>query len=158
MHVHAGLRFDPPTDFVVDQTMISFRAPPPTEGDPRVLQKQTAIRPSLIVHRREVGTVAPLEILAGEVTAELVSSVDGISGLSSESFTFADDAMGIIISFDFGAPEVGTARQYHALRKDDGVLTTLTLTIDRLTLNEQTKSRWLALFASAVTDGSGALS
>jgi hypothetical protein len=158
MHTHAGLRLDPPEDFVIDQTMISFRAPAPTAGDPRVLQKQTAIRPSLIVHRRDVGAMAPLEILAGEVTAELVSTVSGLSGLSSEAFTFADGAVGIIISFDFAAPEVGTARQYHALRKDNAVLTTLTLTIDKLTLNEATKSRWLALFASAVADGTGALS
>jgi hypothetical protein len=158
MHVHAGLRLDPPADFVVDQTMISFRAPPPVVGDPRVLQKQTAIRPSLIVHRRDVGLLAPLEILAGEVTAELVSSVAGLSGLSSETFTFADGAVGIIISFDFAAAEVGTARQYHALRKDDAVLTTLTLTLDKLTLTEETRSRWLALFASAVKDGTGALS
>jgi hypothetical protein len=153
-----GLKLTPPPDFVVEQTMVSFRAPPPATGDPRFLNKQTAIRPNLIVHRREVGLAAPLEILAGEVTAELVSSVDGLSGLTSEAFTYADGVHGIIISFDFGAPEIGTARQYHALRKDGAVLTTMTLTVDKLTLNDQTKARWLALFASAVADGSGALS
>jgi len=157
MTAHAGLTLDTPKDFVVDQTMISYRGPAPTAGDPRVLQKQTTIRPSLIVHRKDVGDLATLEILTGEVTAELVSSVAGLSGLTTEAFTFKDGAAGMIVSFDFGAAEVGTARQYHALRKDGRVLTTLTLTVDKLTLNDEGRARWLALFASAVQDGSGAL-
>ncbi|HMQ73811.1 MAG TPA: ABC transporter permease, partial [Rubrivivax sp.] len=66
----------------------------------------------------------------GEVPAELVSSVAGLSGLTTEAFAFKDGAPGMIVSFDFGAPEVGTARQYHALRNDGRVLTTLTLTVD----------------------------
>lgn len=151
---HGGLRFEAPAEFAIDQTMISLRAPPPTAGDPRVMQKQTSIRPSFIVHRREVGETS-LEVLTGEVTAELVSSIGGLSELASESFTYADGATGFIISFDFAAPEVFSARQYHALRKDGGVLTTMTLTVDKLSLNDATKAKWLALLSSAVPDGNG---
>ena len=120
------------------------------------MQKQTPIRPSFIVHRREVGDTA-LELLAGEVTAELVASIGGLSALTTETLAYADGARGFIVSFDFAAAEVGTARQYHALRKDGGVLTTLTLTIDKLSLNDATKQKWLALLSSAVTDGDGGL-
>ena len=154
---HAGLKLDLPPDFTVDQAMISFRAPPPTATEPRLLQKQTTIRPSLIVHRRDVGDTATLPLLAGEITAELVTSITGLSALTSESFAYADGAPGILVGFDFGADEVGTARQYHALRKDDRILTTLTLTIDKLTLNEATKTKWLALLSSVVRDGDGGI-
>jgi hypothetical protein len=154
---HAGLRLEPPPDFVVDQVMFSYKGPAATAGDPRVLQKQTALRPTLIVHRREVGEAAALEILAGEITAELATSVPGLSELASEEMRFKDGAPGIIVSFAFALEEVGTARQYHALRKDGGVLTTLTLTVDKLALNDAVKERWLSVLASAVTHGDGGL-
>lgn len=154
---HAGLRLDPPPDFVVDQVMFSFKGQPAAAGDPRVLQKQTAIRPSLIVHRRDVGEHAALEVLAGEVTAELVTSVPGLSELASEEMRFADGAAGMMVSFSFALEEVGTARQYHALRKDGGVLTTLTLTVDKLALTDTVKERWLSVLASAVKHGDGGL-
>lgn len=144
-------------DFTVDEVVCSLRAPAPVAADPRVLQKQTAIRPSLIVHRRATGVVASLEILAGEVVAELVSSITGLSALTSEAMTFVDGSAGMLIGFDFPAAEVGTARQYHALRLDHGVLTTLTLTIDALTLNDAGKAAWLKILSSTTLDGSGAL-
>jgi hypothetical protein len=152
----SGLSLDVPADFSVDQTMMSFRAPAPTSGDPRVLHKQTTIRPSLIVHRRIVGDTA-LEIVAGEVMAELVSSVAGLNGLATEAMTFRDGSPGVIVSFDFGSAEVGTARQFHALRKDGAVLTSLTLTVDKLQLGDASKAKWLSLLASAVKDGEGGL-
>ena len=156
MH-HAGLHLDLPLEFSADQTMVSFRAPPPVKPDARVIQRQTAIRTSFIVHRRDVGSDAGLGILAGEVTAELVSSVAGLSAMTTESIAFRDGAPGIVIGFDFGAPEVGTARQFHALRKDGAVLTTLTLTVDKMTLNNDKKTHWFTLLQSAVPHGNGAL-
>jgi hypothetical protein len=153
---HGGVRFTPPPEFTLDQTLVSMRAPPPTAGDPRVLHKQTAIRPSFLVHRRDVGDT-PLEVLAGEVTAELVSSIAGLSALTTESFTYDDNVDGMIVGFDFAAESVGTARQYHALRKDGRVLTTATLTVDGLSLNDVTKAKWLALLSSVVLDGDGGL-
>ena len=154
---HAGIRFDPPDDFVVDQVTFSLRGPAPASGDPRVLQKQTAIRPTLIVHRRDVGAHAPLEILAGELTAELVTSVPGLSELASEEMRFSDGAPGVIVSFAFALDEVGTARQFHAMRKDGAVLTTVTLTVDKLALTDAAKERWLGVLASTVTQGAGGL-
>lgn len=154
---HAGLAIDTPADFVVDQAMICFRAPAPTAPEPRLLQRQTTVRPSLIVHRRDVGEAASLPVLAGELMAELVSSLTGLSALTNEAFSYADGAPGVLVGFDLGAEEVGTARQYHALRKDGRLLTTTTLTVDKLTLNDATKARWLSLLASIVRDGDGAI-
>jgi hypothetical protein len=145
----AGLTVAAPPDMVVEQAMVALRGAAPTGGDPRLLQKQTAIRTSLIAHRRDVGKDASLEVLAGEVTAELVSSIGGLSGLATEAFDFQDGALGLMVSFDFAAAEVGTARQFHALRKDGTVLTTLTLTLDKLQLTDDGKRRWLAVLASA---------
>jgi len=154
--IHAGLKLDIPGDFAIDQAMISFRAPDPVVSRAPVMQKVTTIRPSLIVHRREVGDT-DLAIMAGEITAELITSINGLSALTTEAFSYADDAPGVMVGFDFGAAEVGTARQYHALRKDGSVLTTITLTIDKLTLNEATKNKWLALISSVVRDGDGVI-
>lgn len=142
-----GLRFDPPDGFAADEAMLSLRGPPPAAVDPRVLQKQWPIRPSLIVHRRSVGD-ADLELLAGEITAELVNSIVGMQGLTTERFAFDDGAAGFVIGFDFPAPEASTARQYQALRKDDGVLTILTLTVDGMRLAAE-KAKWLACLSSA---------
>ena len=146
---HAGLFLDAPADMVMEQTMVAMRAAPSAVVDPRVLNRQTPIRTSLIVHRRQVGPHATLEVLAGEVAAELVSSVGGLSGLVTEAFDYADGAIGFLVSFDVAAAEVGTARQFHALRKDDTVLTTLTLTLDKLQLTDDGKRRWFDVLASA---------
>jgi hypothetical protein len=78
-----------------------------------------------------------------------VSSVGGLSGLVTEAFDYADGAIGFLVSFDVAAAEVGTARQFHALRKDDTVLTTLTLTLDKLQLTDDGKRRWFDVLASA---------
>jgi hypothetical protein len=157
MH-HAGLSLTAPPDMVIEQSMFALRAPPSAAVDPRLLQKQTPIRTSLIVHRRDVGPMATLEVLAGEVAAELVSSVGGLSGLVTEAFDYSDGALGIVVSFDVAAAEVGTARQFHALRKDGTVLTTLTLTLDKLQLTDDGKRRWFDVLASATpTAEAGAL-
>lgn len=155
---HAGVQIDTPPDFEIEQAMISFRGPAPTPIEARALQRQTVIRPSLIVNRRDVGPDATLGILAGEVTAELVSTIDGLSALATEAFSYADGEPGVIVSFDFAAPGVGTARQYHAVRLDGRILTTVTLTIDKLTLTEPIKAKWLALLSSVVRAGDGGIS
>jgi hypothetical protein len=144
-----GLSFEPPAGFTADEAMLSLRAPPPALADPRVLQKQFPIRPNLLVHRRQVGSEADLELLAGEICAELVNSVVGLQALTTERFAFDDGAPGLIIGFDFPAPEAKTARQYQALRTDEGVLTILTLTVDGTRLNDETKRDWLKCLSSA---------
>jgi hypothetical protein len=143
-----GLRFDPPDGFTADEAMLSLRAPPQDLVDPRALQKQWPIRPSLIVHRRGVGDTE-LELLAGEIVAELVNSIVGMQALTTERFAFDDGAPGMIVGFDFPAPQASTARQFQALRTDAGVLTILTLTVDGLRLTPPEKAKWLACLSSA---------
>jgi hypothetical protein len=154
----SGLSLDLPAGFAADEAMLSLRAPTPAKSlVAPVAQKQTPIRPSLIVHRRLVGPDVPLEMLAGEVCAELASSIVGLTQMATESFAFKDGAPGFLVGFDFPAAEVGTARQYHALRKDGALLTTATLTLDALTLTPAAKATWLATLASIVTHETGAL-
>lgn len=150
----AGLKMGVPDDFHIDQTMISFRAPAPSAAS-RALQKQTGIRPSFIVNRRAVPEGSSLGILAGELTAELMTGIPGLNGLTTESFRYADGQEGIIIGFEFTQVGTGNLRQYHAMRLDGPLATTLTLTIDKLTLNDATKQKWLSLLASVVPDGEG---
>jgi hypothetical protein len=152
--IRLGLNIDLPADFAIDQAMLSFRAPAAVVGDPRVLRRQTVIRPSLMLHRRDVGDTA-LEVLAGEVTAELLASIPGLTALTTETIAFVDGHDGVVVGFDFGAPEVGTARQFHALRKDGTLLTTVTLTLDKLQLNDAAKQKWWAMLASTTPDASG---
>lgn len=149
-----GLPFVPPEGFLVSEVMVSLKAAPRTDlKDPRVLQPQHSIRPNLIVHRREIPAGANVDMVCGEICAELVNSIEGMKNLATERFSFLDGASGRVVSFDFPAGKAATVRQYQALRLDDCVLTTLTLTVDATTLTHDVKERYLTSLASA---GSGA--
>lgn len=148
-----GLVFDPPADLRPEEALLTLRAPP-GPSDPRLLQKQVPVRANLIVHRRRVGAEATLPLMVAEVSAELVSTVIGLRGLATEDIRFADGVVGVIVSFEFPMREVAAARQFHALRLDDGVLTDLTLTVDGLTLNDAAKKKWLDVLSSTRKDDS----
>ncbi len=148
-----GLTFDPPADLAPEEATLILRAPP-GPSDPRLLQRQLPVRANLIVHRRRVGPEATLPLMVAEVSAELVSTVTGLRALATEDLRFADGAPGVIVSFEFPMREVAAARQFHALRLDDGVLTDLTLTVDGLTLNDAARKKWFDVLASARKDDS----
>lgn len=143
-----GLSFDPPPELVQEEVILTLRAPPgPIES--RMLQRQIPVRSNLIVHRKQVGANATLPLLVAEVSAELVSGVVGLKGLATEPIRYADGVEGVIVSFEFPMRDVAAARQFHALRLDDGVLTNLTLTVDGMTLNDGAKKKWFDVLASA---------
>ena len=126
---------------------MSFRAPPPDVKSPLLLNKQLTVRPNLMVHRRPAkGTV---ELLCGEICAELVSSIPGMESLVTGHFKFADGVQGMLVSFDFPAGGDARVRQLQAMRLDVEQLTTLTLSIDATTLNDASYQRYLASLASA---------
>ncbi|MBI5498433.1 MAG: hypothetical protein HY904_25755 [Deltaproteobacteria bacterium] len=144
-----GIQFNPPPEFGVDEVMLTLKgAPVAGLKDPRMLQKQTPVRPNLIIHRRVVGSAATVEMLCGEVCAELVSAVDGIKGLGTQAFAFDDGGRGMLVVFDFPAGTLATVRQFQALRLDAGVLTSLTLTVDSTTLNDTLRELYLRSLAS----------
>ncbi|MBI2372424.1 MAG: hypothetical protein HYV07_00360 [Deltaproteobacteria bacterium] len=143
-----GLELQPPANFETEETILSLRAPP-GPSDPRLLQKQIPVRANLIVSRKRVGPLATLPLLVAEVSAELVSTVVGLRGIANEEIRFADGVVGVIVSFEFPMREVAAARQFHALRLDDGIFTDLTLTVDGLTLNDSAKKEWLEVLVSA---------
>lgn len=129
--------------------MLSLRGPAVGDlKDPRMLQKQSPVRPSLIVHRRVVGTEASLDLLCGEVCAELVNSVEGMQDLRTEAFPFEDGVKGSLVVFDFSVKHGAHVRQFQALRLDGPVLTSLTLTVDAVTLNDKAKENYFKALAS----------
>lgn len=142
-----GLELAPPEDFAVEEASLTLRAPAGPR-EPRMLQKQLPVRANLIVHRRRVGDAATLDLLAAEVTAELVSSVVGLEGLHRDPITYADGASGFVVGYEMPMREVAALRQFHALRLDDGVFTDVTLTVDSLTLNDRAKERWYQVLAA----------
>lgn len=143
-----GLELQPPADFQVEESMLTLRAPPGV-SEPRMLQKQIPVRANLIVHRRRVGANATLALLAGEVTAELASTVIGLRNLTTEPIKFDDDRDGVIVAFEFPLRDVAGVRQFHALRLDGEIFTDVTLTVDGTTLNDAAKQKWLAVLTSA---------
>jgi hypothetical protein len=147
----AGLAFDPPAEFLPDEQLVSFRAPPPDLKSPMLLNKQLTVRPNLMVHRRPAG--GSIEMICGEICAELVSAIPGMDNLVTGHFAFADGVQGMLLSFDFPANDA-RVRQFLAMRIDNGMLTTLTLSVDGATLNEAAQKRYLGSLASARAEGS----
>ena len=149
-----GITFEPPPEFVTEEVMMSMRAPPqPDLKVPLATQRQLAVRPNLIVHRKTVSPDATLELLTGEICAELMTSIGEMQNLTTERFAFDDGTPGIIIAFDFIAPQLATIRQFQAVRLDrGGSLTTLTLTVDLSKLNEAAKLTYLKCLSSCRVD------
>lgn len=144
-----GLNLDLPADFTVDEVMVSLRGASVSDlKDPRMLQKQHPVRPSLIVHRRHVGTEAALDLLCAEICAELINSVDGMQDLRTEPFAFDDGAQGSVVIFDFPARHGARVRQFQAARLDGPMFTTLTLTVDAVTLTDKLKETYFKSLAS----------
>ncbi len=151
----AGLRIDTPQDWSPDEVMMSFRAPPSDLKSPMVLNKQLVVRPNLIVHRRPVDakSAPSIEIVCGEVCAELVSSIPGMENLTTGRFEFQDGASGMLAAFDFPAGNDARVRQFQAMRLDGGMLTTLTLSIDATLLTAELTASYLRTLASATPAG-----
>lgn len=145
-----GLPFAPPEGWAVTEVMVQLKGPPVDElKDPRMMQSQYPLRPNLIVHRRQIPTGADLDMVAAEICAELVHSIEGMRDLSTNELAFADGHAGRVVQFDFPAGKAATVRQFQALRLDDDVLTTLTLTVDATTLNDERKDSYFQSLASA---------
>jgi hypothetical protein len=151
-----ALEMTPPTNFVPEETMMTFRAPDPTElKEPLVLAKQTPSRPNLIVHWRSAGDSPSLEKLAAEVIVELSQSVVGMTEQRSGEFVFADGYVGFIASFEFHAGQNVHLKQWVALRLVGDHVAAFTLTMGVET-PQDVEQKYLEAIASAVVSGEGA--
>jgi hypothetical protein len=144
-----GLTFAPPPGFETSEVMVSMRGPDVSAlKEPRAVQSQFPIRPNLIVHRRPAPKDASLEMLAGEMCAELLTTIDGLKDLNTEPITFSDGAEGSLVSFDFPAGKAMTVRQFQAIRLAGEELWTMTLTVDSATLNDASWAPYKATLTS----------
>lgn len=144
-----GLTIEPPEGFELEESMLALRKSSDALNEPRARQPQQVVRPNLLIRRRPARTGATLEQLAGEMCGELVKSLPGLDDLETAVFKFTDGHEGLMVAYDFAATEATLLRQYHALRLDEGTLTTLTLTCDARALSEELRDRWFASLASA---------
>jgi hypothetical protein len=146
-----GLSFDPPAGFDVSEVMVTLRGPDTSAlKESRALQPQFPVRPNLIVHRRARPEGAELDVLAAELCAELLTTIDGLKDLKTEEVTLADDVAGRLVSFDFPAGKAMTVRQFQVVRLDDQALWTMTLTIDSAVLTDDV---WAAYERSLLSLG-----
>lgn len=153
-HFH-GVRFAPPAEFELVETMLSFRAPNKEElRDPRLLHRQVSVRPNVIVHRKQAKPGVALVDLVGTALAEFIRTMVQLENVQKSEFAFQDGSNGFLIRFDYPATKDKTLRQYHAFRLDDGILTTLALTADAVTVasSEEDEQMYLQSLASLVAD------
>jgi len=143
------LNFDAPEGFTHSELMVTFKGPDITAlREPRAMQSQFPIRPNLIVHKRAAAAGATVEMLAAEMCAELLTSIDGLKDLNTEAFTFSDKSEGRLVSFDFAAGKAMTVRQFQAIRLDGAMVSTVTLTLDSAALNEEIWHTYKSALAS----------
>jgi hypothetical protein len=129
-----GVQFDAPAGFEVDEVTISLRAPEPAR-EARVLNKQTAVRPNLVVRRQKLEQPTDLAALALKLIAEVLQEVPDLQAPTKERFEFADGAVGLLLGFDYPLAGDGVClRQYQAIRLDESTLTNVLLTVDKNTL------------------------
>ncbi|MCC6808100.1 MAG: DcrB-related protein [Deltaproteobacteria bacterium] len=148
-HTLRGLRFDAPNDFSPDEAILSLRAPMPDLKTPLAMNRALTVRPNLIVHRRMVADGTSVEMICGEVCAELASAIPSMENMATARMKFKDGAVGMLVSFDFAATEHAKVRQFQALRLDASLLTTMTLSVDATTLTDELTKHWLDVLASA---------
>jgi hypothetical protein len=132
--------FDPPAGFATLETTVSLRALGEGNG--------WAPRTSMVAHVTPARAGASLPELAGEMTADLTRGVPGMRDLTTAELQFRDGAAGILLAYTLSAGPAGSLRQYHALRLDEGRLSTLTLTVPVSTLNETTAQLYVEALAS----------
>lgn len=153
-HFH-GVHFAPPADFELVETMLSFRAQPKEELlDPRLLHRQMSVRPNVIVHRKHAKPDVPLVDLVGTALAEFVRTMVQLDNVQKSEFAFQDGFKGFLIRFDYPATKDKVLRQYHAFRLDEGILTTLALTVDavKVASSDEDEQMYLQSLASLVAN------
>ncbi|HEY8208680.1 MAG TPA: hypothetical protein VIG99_14420 [Myxococcaceae bacterium] len=139
-----GLQIDPPAGFNIEESMFALLAPEsaPKNGKPPV-------RDNLVVRRRQVRPDSDLTEHAGQMVAELMKSIPSMDGLDTSPFDFSDGTKGLIVGYRFVSMGKVVLRQYHAIRRDGEVLTTLTITVDDERIDLPTRDQYFRALASA---------
>lgn len=142
-----GLQLDPPAGFAIEESMFALRAPEP--APPAATTGRPPVRDNLVVRRRQVRPDAELKELAGQMVAELMKAFTSMDGLETGPFDFSDGTKGMIVGYRFASMGKVMLRQYHALRRDGDMLTTLTITVDDERLDIGTRDQYFRALASA---------
>jgi hypothetical protein len=118
-----------PAGFELGETSMVLKAiEKPGLHDPRLLQKQTTIRPNLLV-KRTWGPSPELTQLAADLSQYLTRTVPGIMALETGDFRFSDDVAGYKASFEFQPMPKIRLKQVHVLRVDAEGAMHFTLTV-----------------------------
>ena len=153
-----GVKFEAPAAFEVDEVTISLRAPKPFR-EARVLNKQTAVRPNLVMRRQTLDEPSDLATLSLRLIAEVVQEVPNLQAPTKEAIEFSDGAPGLLLGFDFPLEDDGVClRQYQAIRIDRSTVTNVLLTIDKNTLTPALDAEYKKYIRSASVLGEIGLS
>jgi len=148
-----GLRFEVPAGFEVDEVTISLRARKPAR-EARLLNKQTTVRPNLVMRRQTLEEPIDLVTLSLRLIAEVLQEVPDLQQPTREPFEFADGAPGLLLGFDYPLAEDGVClRQYQAIRLDDSTVTNVLLTVDKNTLTSALDAEYKKYIRSAAVVG-----
>jgi hypothetical protein len=142
-----GIRLNPPASFRRSEVVACYTGEAEAH-DPRLLQSQKPIRPSLVVQRVRLERAETLEALAGRRLREVVGLAADTKIAEKRELVFADGSTGIIALVDLKPSPAIDLRQYHAFRVDDDVATTVVLTTPRSSLDPQTESQYLETLRS----------
>jgi hypothetical protein len=118
-----GITLAPPSNFTAEEVSACWRSSTVADGPPG----RPAIRPNLIVQRRQVDAGSEAGTHVAAIVANLVKHVDGISKVETTEFSFDDGAKGFLLKYT--VPGAGAKlAQIEAARLDGDVLTTAVIT------------------------------
>ncbi|HEY4220080.1 MAG TPA: hypothetical protein VGO62_02030, partial [Myxococcota bacterium] len=109
---------------------------------------QLVIRPNLIVQRRRVPANADLNALVAQVCADLVRNIQGLSPVDATGFAFADGKDGSLIKYTMPGYKEFKIAQMQAMRLDDDVVTTASISTELTRLNPAVLEDYLKCLAS----------
>lgn len=143
-----GLQWEPTQNLGLEEVSLTLRIPG-SASQSASSEKHGSLRPNLIARVLRTKPDTDLDTILQDMCAEIQNTASTLlQDFTVQEFVFADQSKGHLISFVFAFRGVAL-QQYHAVRLDNDLLTTLTLTVDAKLLNESSKHHYLSALASA---------
>jgi hypothetical protein len=147
-----NFHFDPPSGFVHEEVVSSWRVPlAPGLNDPKLMQPQAAVRPNLTITRVDAGG-SDLEAITARTCDELMARIKGIQGIKASELEFADGARGVLIEYAFPVMQLVVV-QMQAMRIDGRTLSTMVLCTESSRFTAEVRGQWVKSLSSAVVKG-----
>lgn len=142
------LRIHPPQGFIAEETSTTWRMPASSGlRDPRSLQFQAPVRPNLLLTQRTIAEGTSLDELAAAACAELARHCEGLSAIETTRFEFRDGVEGRLLRYSLPVHQRFRVEQMQALRLDDSVCSTVTLSTESTRLDDDTLRAYLTCLA-----------